>query len=81
MYFSKQFAMFAIFSNMLSHVSLRFYSLGDSKVFMALQVYCRNAEALGGSVAGLLGTVLFTVDPVAPFAFSTAFACGSEKPP
>lgn len=52
-----------------------FYSMGDSKVFMALQVYCRNGEALGGSMAGLLGTALFTVDPVAPFAFSTAFAC------
>ena len=47
---------------------------------MSLQVYCRNAEALGGSVAGLLGTALFTVNPVAPFAFSTAFACGSVKP-
>lgn len=52
-----------------------FYSLGDSKVFMSLQVYCRNADALGGSVAGLLGTALFTVDPVAPFVFSTALAC------
>ena len=69
------------FLTCFSHVSLRFYSMGDSKVFMALQVYCRNGEALGGSMAGLLGTALFTVDPVAPFAFSTAFACGSEKPP
>ena len=54
--------------------------MGDSKVFMSLQVYCRNADALGGSVAGLLGTALFTVDPVAPFVFSTALACDSVKP-
>ena len=44
-----------------------FYSLGDSNVFLTLQVYCRNAEAIGG----LLGTYLFTLNPIAPFAFST----------
>ena len=54
-----------------------FYSLGDSNVFLTLQVYCRNAEAVGGSMAGLLGIYLFTLDPIAPFAFSTglAFLC------
>ena len=54
-----------------------FYSLGDSNVFLTLQVYCRNAEAVGGSMAGLVGTYLFTLDPIAPFAFSTglAFLC------
>ena len=54
-----------------------FYSLGDSNVFLTLQVYCRNAEAIGGSISGLLGTYLFTLNPIAPFAFSTglAFLC------
>eukprot|EP00435_Cladocopium_sp_Y103_P011245 s69_g2.t3 len=31
-----------------------FYSFGDSKVFLSLQVICRNAEALGGGLAGIL---------------------------
>ena len=47
-----------------------FYSLGDSNVFLTLQVYCRNAEAIGG----LLGTYLFTLNPIEPFAFSTGLA-------
>ena len=47
-----------------------FYSLGDSNVFLTLQVYCRNAEAIGG----LLGTNLFTLNPIEPFAFSTGLA-------
>lgn len=51
-----------------------FYSLGDAKVFMTLQVYCRNAEALGGSVAGLWAVWLFTLDPMAPYSFSVAMA-------
>ena len=51
-----------------------FYSLGDSNVFLTLQVYCRNAEAIGGSISGLLGTYLFTLNPIAPFAFSTGLA-------
>ena len=45
-----------------------FYSLGDSNVFLALQVYTRSADALGGSLAGIVGTYLFTLNPVAPFA-------------
>lgn len=52
-----------------------FYSLGDSKVFMALQVYCRSAESLGGIFAGILGTTLFTLDPSAPFAFNASLSC------
>jgi len=50
-----------------------FYSLGDSSVFLTLQVYCRNAEAIGG----LLRTYPFTLNPIAPFAISTglAFLC------
>lgn len=51
-----------------------FYSLGDAKLFMTLQVYCRNAEALGGSVAGLWAVWLFTLDPMAPYSFSVAMA-------
>ena len=52
-----------------------FYSLGDPNVFMALQVYCKSADSIGGSLAGLLGTVLFTVNPVAPFAFGACLSC------
>ena len=56
-----------------------FYSLGESNVFMALQVYTRSADALGGSLAGIVGTYLFTLNPVAPFALgafiASALAC------
>lgn len=51
-----------------------FFSLGDPQVFLALQTYCRNAEAVGGSVAGVVATVLYTLDPVAPFAFAGTMA-------
>ena len=66
-----------VYSSKWSTDMTLFYSLGDSNVFLTLQVYCRNAEAVGGSMAGLLGTYLFTLDPIAPFAFSTglAFIC------
>ena len=51
-----------------------FFSLGDPQVFLSLQTYCRNAEAVGGSVAGVVATVLYTVDPIAPFAFAGSMA-------
>lgn len=37
-----------------SRSKLRFYSMGDSKLFMNLQVLCQNAHSLGGSILGLL---------------------------
>eukprot|EP00438_Fugacium_kawagutii_P001943 Skav226038 [mRNA] locus=scaffold2502:166242:172291:- [translate_table: standard] len=43
-------------------------------VFLSLQVLCRNADAIGGSVAGVLATWLFSLDPAAPFALGTALA-------
>ena len=43
-----------------------------------LQVICRNAEALGGGLAGILGTFLYTINPVAPFVFTTGMACCSD---
>ena len=56
-----------------------FYSLGDSNVFLALQTYTRSADALGGCLAGIAGTYLFTLNPIAPFALgafvSSALAC------
>ena len=51
-----------------------FFSLGDPQVFLSLQTYCRNAEAVGGSVAGVVATILYTVDPIAPFAFAGSMA-------
>ena len=54
-----------------------FYSMGDSQVFLSLQVLCRNADAVGGSVAGVLATWLFSLDPAAPFAFGAGMACNS----
>ena len=51
-----------------------FYSMGDSTVFLSLQVVCRNAEALGGAVAGVISIWLFTLDPVAPFLFAAALS-------
>lgn len=52
-----------------------FYSLGDSKLFMNLQVLCQNAHSLGGSIGGLFGIFLYTLNPVAPFIFSSVLAC------
>ena len=51
-----------------------FYSLGDSEVFLSLQVLCRNADAIGGSFAGILATWLFSINPSAPFIFGTGMA-------
>ena len=44
-----------------------YYSLGDSKVFLSLQVLSRNADALAGSIAGVVATMLFAIHPAAPF--------------
>lgn len=52
-----------------------FYSMGDSKLFMNLQVLVQNAHSLGGSIGGILGNFLYTLDPVAPFIFTSAMAC------
>eukprot|EP00435_Cladocopium_sp_Y103_P029032 s999_g7.t1 len=52
-----------------------FYSMGDSTTFLSLQVACRNAEAFGGAAAGAVGIGLFTLDPLAPFAFAASL-CG-----
>lgn len=51
-----------------------FYSMGDSTVFLSIQVVCRNAEALGGAVAGIISVWLFTLDPLAPFFFAAALS-------
>ena len=50
-----------------------FYSLGDSQVFLAIQVLCRNADALGGGLGSIFGTWLFTFGPTVPFVFGTGF--------
>ena len=50
-----------------------FYSLGDSQVFLAIQVFRRNAEAVGGGLAAIFATWLFTFGPTIPFIFGTAF--------
>eukprot|EP00438_Fugacium_kawagutii_P031539 Skav209360 [mRNA] locus=scaffold1388:44977:46143:- [translate_table: standard] len=49
-----------------------FYSLGDSQLFLTLQVMTKNAEAVGGVLAGILSQVLYSLDPTAPFAFAAA---------
>ena len=51
-----------------------FYCHGDPKVLLSLQVLCRNAEALGGGIGGILGTWLYTIDPLLPFVFTSALA-------
>ncbi|CAK9014453.1 unnamed protein product [Durusdinium trenchii] len=49
-----------------------FYSLGDSAVFLSLQVYGKNADALGGCISSFLATWLYDeVSPFAPFFLST----------
>eukprot|EP00434_Breviolum_minutum_P039264 symbB.v1.2.034862.t2/scaffold4577.1/size37779/3 len=50
-----------------------FYSLGDSQVFLAIQVLCRNADALGGGLGSIFGTWLYTFGPTVPFIFGTGF--------
>ena len=44
-------------------------------VFLNLQILCKNADALGGGFSGILGAFLYTIDPLAPFIFSTSLAC------
>ena len=56
-----------------------FYSSGNSQVFLSLQVLCRNADAVGGSIAGLLATWLYSFDPAAPFLFGAALSCNWAK--
>ena len=51
-----------------------FYSLGDAKVFLTFQIYCRTAESFGGCIGGLLALWLFSIDPSLPFAFSAGMA-------
>ena len=52
-----------------------FYSLGDSNVYLSLQVYCKNAEALGGCAASFFGPFLFDqVSPFFPFVVSTCLS-------
>ncbi|CAL1126306.1 unnamed protein product [Cladocopium goreaui] len=52
-----------------------FYSMGDPRLFLNLQVLCRNADAVGGGIGGVLGAFLYTLDPLAPFVFTGALAC------
>eukprot|EP00913_Durusdinium_trenchii_P033563 g31421.t1 len=47
-----------------------FYSLGDSQVFLILQVLSRNADCLGGMLVGYLGLALYELEPISPFLFS-----------
>eukprot|EP00913_Durusdinium_trenchii_P003956 g3664.t1 len=52
-----------------------FYSLGDQSLFLHLQVWCKNLEALGGCAASFLGPFLFeTVSPFFPFFVSATFS-------
>lgn len=51
-----------------------FYSLGDSKVFMQLQVQCRNADTLGNMLSGYLTLALYEMDPLFPYFFSTGLS-------
>ncbi|CAK9076882.1 unnamed protein product [Durusdinium trenchii] len=52
-----------------------FYSLGDQPLFLSLQVWCKNVEALGGCAASFLGPLLFeAVSPFFPFFVSATFS-------
>eukprot|EP00439_Symbiodinium_sp_Y106_P061104 s379_g9.t1 len=45
-----------------------FYSLGDSSIFLQLQVMKQNAESVGSALAGLVSLVLYQqLGPTAPF--------------
>ncbi|CAK9004958.1 unnamed protein product [Durusdinium trenchii] len=49
-----------------------FYSMGDTAVFLKLQVNCKNAEAIGGCIFSFLGPFLFEhVSAFFPFMVST----------
>ena len=39
------------------------------------QVWCQNADSIGGSLSGLLAMWLFSLDPAAPFAVGAVMAC------
>ena len=52
--------------------------MGDPRLFLNLQVLCRNADAVGGGIGGVLGAFLYTLDPLAPFVFTGALACGLD---
>ncbi|CAK9065494.1 unnamed protein product [Durusdinium trenchii] len=51
-----------------------FYSLGNFQVFLAMQVFCRNADAIGALLAGFGGYALYEVYPNAPFFLTSALA-------
>ncbi|CAK9004951.1 unnamed protein product [Durusdinium trenchii] len=52
-----------------------FYSMGDTAVFLKLQVYCKNAEALGGCIFSFLGPFLFeNVNAFFPFVVTTCMS-------
>ena len=52
-----------------------FYSLGDTEVFLSLQVWCKNAEAMGGAPFGFLGPFFHAeVDPFFPFVVTTGLS-------
>jgi len=62
-----------------------FYSLGDSGVFITLQVYARSADAVGATVSGIVSSYLYgSVAPESPFLFTAVlslvilivFSCG-----
>ena len=56
-----------------------FFSLGDNGVFMTLQVWCKNAFAVGGCISSLLGPVIYSeVFEVAPYLVTTAVSLGLE---
>ncbi|CAK9057545.1 unnamed protein product [Durusdinium trenchii] len=52
-----------------------FFSMGDTSLYLTLQVYCKNAEACGGCISSFLGPFLFArVNPFFPFVVSTAMS-------
>eukprot|EP00913_Durusdinium_trenchii_P027261 g25575.t1 len=52
-----------------------FYSMGDTALFVKLQGFCKNAEALGGGIASWIGPFLYaTVNPFFPFIVSTCMS-------
>lgn len=62
-----------------------FYSLGDSGVFITLQIYARSADAVGATVSGIVSSYLYgSVAPESPFLFTAVlslvilivFSCG-----
>ena len=52
-----------------------FYSLGDSAMFLTLQVWCKTAHSLGACVGCFLGPLLYAqLSPVAPFLVGAALS-------